>query len=109
MKTFAQIKRDIESLRQEWNGIEQKAKMQSFLSLGKMQDSLVNHLESARNSIEEYFYKYPHTREKCKFWLTKLLKISENLKYTYVVPGMYEESFEIFDTIKMVDKKVVMS
>jgi len=100
------IKKEIISLKREWLEIKQIAEKQSFLSVGKLQDSLINHLESVRASIEEYFYKFPHTRKLCKAWLGKILDISEELKINYVLPATYEESFTIFDTIKMVDKKV---
>lgn len=104
-----EIKLELERLGQEWNELEQTAKNQSFLSLGAMQDSLMNHLESVRASIEEYFNKVPLSRERCKAWLNKLLDVSEKLKFSYVAPATYEESSTIFDTIKMVDKRVIMS
>ncbi len=101
-----EIKSEIISLGQEWLEIKQIAEKQSFLSVGKLQDSLINHLESVRASIEEYFNKFPHTRELCKDWLRKILDISEELKINYVLPATYEESFTIFETLKMVEKKV---
>ena len=104
-----EIRAEIKSLKQEWMEIKQIAKNKSFLSLGAMQDSLIDHLESVRASIEEYFDKFPHTRERCKAWLRDLLDVSENLKFSYVLPAMYNESFAISDTIKMVDKRVIIS
>ena len=107
--TAKEIRLEIKSLRQEWMKIKQIAKNKSFLSLGAMQDSLMNHLESVRASVEEYFDKFPHARERCKAWLHNLLEVSENLKFSYVLPATYNESFAIFDTIRMVDKKVIVS
>ena len=72
-----------------------------YLSL-RMED-LKDFLEDIRSSIER-FLEYSRNGlllKVCKFFLEKLLSISEKLKLNYLHPGGYLLPFYILDTIEM--------
>ncbi len=101
MATIENIKKKIDSLEIMW----QKIKDKPLSSVTAMQDSLAKGLECVRASIERYFRMNPHEKKQCKALLGSLLEISENLKLSYLCPAAYTGSFDIFDTIKEIDKR----
>ena len=104
MATIENIRRKIKSLEMKWLKIKDRP-----LSLvTAKQDSLAKGLERVRASIERYFRMNPHEKKQCKALLGSLLEISENLKSSYLCPAAYTESFDIFDTIKDMDKRSVV-
>ena len=101
MATIENIKKRINSLENMWLKIKGKP----LSSVTAKQDSLARGLERVRASIERYFRMNSHEKKQCKALLGSLLEISENLKLSYLCPAAYTGSFDIFDTIKEMDKK----
>jgi len=104
MATIENIKKKINSLEMKWL----KIKDRPFPLVAAKQDSLVKGLERVRVSIERYFRKNPHEKKQCEVLLGSLLEISENLRSSYLCSAAYTESFDIFDTIKEMDKRSVV-
>ena len=101
MATIENIKKKINSLEMKWL----KIKDRPLSSVTAKQDSLAKGLERVRASIERYFRMNPREKKQCEALLGSLLEISENLKSSYLCPAAYTGSFDIFDTIKEMDKK----
>ena len=85
--------------------IEKILRGKRLLSAGKKQDSLASYLESIRVSVQVLFSDCPSMGKTCVSLLDRLLEVSDGLKRTYLIPAYYTTSFDIFDTIRMIEKR----
>ena len=105
MENFAEIKRLTKCARGQWDELENDlvrdrySECMNVVALKK--ENLKNFLEKIRRKIEVVLFDSPSKPvvKACNKFLRELLRISENLRVSYLFPG-YVESFYILDTIK---------
>ena len=99
------IEKRIDKAGRKLSCIEKIVEDKRFLSAGKKQDSLTSYLESIRVSVQVLFSGYPSMGKTCVSLLNRLLEVSDGLKHTYLFPAYYTVSFDIFDTIRRIEKR----
>jgi len=102
---ISEIKKNIKSAWHEWDVIKRTEKHHCFFSAAEERDALKNRLEDIRGEIEDYFNVCPGTKKECLTLLRRILNISEKLKLSYVCPAAYDQSINIFETMKNIDRR----
>ena len=106
MRAITKIRKEIRAVDRELENLKRITRDQSSLFILPSPDKLRQRLESICSLIEEYFRENPSKRRRCNKLLDKVFNISESLKLFYIIPAAYEVSLNIFDTMKIVNKKI---
>ena len=110
MEIIAKIRKEIRDAKEELENLKRFVRSHpsldySFLFVSPRQDRLKERLQSISSLIGEYFRENPSKRRSCKNLLGKVFEISEDLKLFYITPAAYDLSLDIFDTMKMLNKR----